>query len=248
MREGARLPADNNSQKTPYVGSMSQENRMTPQASNNNPPDALERAIPVFPLTGAILMPNSQLPLNIFEPRYLAMVDAAMAKNGLVGMVQPRDQAQKPKCYDVGCVGKISEYAALDDGRYLIALAGLCRFKVIEELPVTTPFRQMVVDYDGFKETDMEDRPDGFLADRGELADALDQYLTNRQLACDWDAVKAADDETLVNGICMIAPFEPAEKQALLEAQTLESRAVLLKSLLDFDAMAQDPNGYHQPH
>ncbi|MEM7569403.1 MAG: LON peptidase substrate-binding domain-containing protein [Pseudomonadota bacterium] len=221
---------------------------MTPQASNNNPRETLERAIPVFPLSGAILMPNSQLPLNIFEPRYLAMVDTAMAKNGLIGMIQPRESGQKPRCYDVGCVGKISEYAALDDGRYLIALAGMCRFEVTEELPVTTPFRQMVVNYDGFADTDMADRPDHFLTDRDGLANSLDQFLSQRQLACDWDAVKAADDETLVNGICMITPFEPAEKQALLEAQDIESRATLLKSLLDFGAMSQDGDGQHQPH
>ncbi|MEM1019894.1 MAG: LON peptidase substrate-binding domain-containing protein [Pseudomonadota bacterium] len=215
---------------------------MTPKASNNNPAEALERAIPVFPLTGAILLPNSQLPLNIFEPRYLAMVDAAMAKNGLIGMIQPREDGQKPRCYDVGCVGKISEYAELDDGRYLIALAGICRFEVKEELPVTTLFRQMVVTYDGFAAADMKTNGQTILNDRNTLTGALDRYLTARQMACDWDAVKAADDETLINGICMIAPFEPAEKQALLEAETLESRAVLLQSLLDFDSLAQEPS------
>ncbi|MEM6680735.1 MAG: LON peptidase substrate-binding domain-containing protein [Pseudomonadota bacterium] len=221
---------------------------MTLTASNNNPDRLLETAIPVFPLAGALLLPNSQLPLNIFEPRYLAMVDAAMAKNGMIGMIQPREPGQKPLCYDVGCVGKISEYAELDDGRYLIALSGLCRFKVEEELPVTTPFRQMMVDYTGFDETDLKATNGQFLSDRKQLISALDQYLKKRELACDWDAVEAADDESLVNGICMIAPFQPPEKQALLEAQDLYQRATLLTSLLEFDIASHETPGQQKPH
>lgn len=217
-------------------------------ASNNNPKDELEAAIPVFPLGGALLLPNSQLPLNIFEPRYLAMVDAAMSKNGMIGMIQPREQAQKPACYDVGCVGKIAEYSELEDGRYLIALAGICRFSVLEELPVTTPFRQMMVSYNGFEETDLKPTGEGFLADRTGLTTALDAFLKKRELACDWDAVEAADDESLVNGICMIAPFQPPEKQALLEAQDLLTRAQLLKSLLEFDIAAAGDAGPQKPH
>jgi len=221
---------------------------MTLTASNNNPKQQLEAAIPVFPLTGALLLPNSQLPLNIFEPRYLAMVDAAMAKNGMIGMIQPREMGKKPACYDVGCAGKIVEYAELDDGRYLIALSGLCRFTVQEELPVTTPFRQMLVSYDGFEDTDLSATNERFLPDRSALVNALDQYLKKRDLACDWDAVEAADDESLVNGICMIAPFQPPEKQALLEAQDLFKRATLLHSLLEFDIAANETPGQHKPH
>lgn len=217
-------------------------------ASNNNPQDDLEPAIPVFPLGGALLLPNSQLPLNIFEPRYLAMIDAAMAKNGMLGMIQPREAGQKPRCYDVGCVGKITEYAELDDGRYLIALSGLCRFTVQEELPVTTPFRQMLVSYDGFETVDLSETQGAFLPDRSGLISSLDEYLKKRELACDWDAVEAADDESLVNAICMIAPFQSPEKQALLEAQDLHKRAQMLKSLLDFDSAAPSGAGGPTPH
>lgn len=217
-------------------------------ASNNNPKDELEAAIPVFPLGGALLLPNSQLPLNIFEPRYLAMVDAAMAKNGMIGMIQPREPGPKPACYDVGCVGKIVEYSELEDGRYLIALGGICRFSVVEELPVTTPFRQMMVSYDGFDKTDLKQMGEGFLADRTGLTTALDAFLKKRELACDWDAVEAADDESLVNGICMIAPFQAPEKQALLEAQDVLTRAHLLQSLLEFDAAAAGGTGPQKPH
>lgn len=224
------------------------EPQMPLTASNNNPKDQLEGALPVFPLGGALLLPNSQLPLNIFEPRYLAMVDAAMSKNGMIGMIQPREMGQKPACFDVGCAGKIVEYSELDDGRYLIALAGVCRFQVIEELPVTTPFRQMMVSYDGFEETDLSASNAKFLADRDALTAALDGFLKKRNLACDWDAVEAADDESLVNGICMIAPFQAPEKQALLEAQDLLKRAHLLKSLLEFDIAAAETPGTQKPH
>lgn len=217
-------------------------------ASNNNPQEDLEPAIPVFPLGGALLLPNGQLPLNIFEPRYLAMIDTAMAKNGMIGMIQPREAGQKPRCYDVGCVGKITEYAELDDGRYLIALSGLCRFTVKEELPVTTPFRQMLVSYDAFEGVDLSETAGTFLADRDGLISSLDDYLKKRELACDWDAVEAADDESLVNAICMIAPFQSPEKQALLEAEDLPKRALMLKSLLDFDQAAPAGMGPQKPH
>lgn len=217
-------------------------------ASNNNPKEQLEPALPVFPLSGALLLPNSQLPLNIFEPRYLAMIDAAMSKNGMIGMIQPRDPGPKPVCYDIGCAGKIVEYAELDDGRYLVALGGLCRFRVIEELPVTTAFRQMMVSYDGFEQTDLAAQSERFLADRDALIASIDAFLKKRDLACDWDAVDAADDESLVNGICMVAPFQPPEKQALLEAQDLAKRAVLLQSLLDFDVAGADDLGQQKPH
>jgi uncharacterized protein len=188
----------------------------------------------VFPLTGALLLPRGVLPLNVFEPRYLAMVDAAMAGNRIIGMIQPKvheDKEMRPPLSDVGCAGRITSYQEADDGRYLIALTGICRFRVAEELAVSTPFRQVKPDYAGFAAdlagSDYESFP------RERLMSALKSWLTQRELKADWQSLLSAPAESLVNALAMLCPFEPAERQALLEAASLPERADTLVALLE---------------
>jgi hypothetical protein len=196
-------------------------------------------AVPVFPLTGAILLPRAVLPLNIFEPRYLAMVRDAMAAEGaahrIIGMIQPRGPGEPPPVYDVGCLGRITEFRETDDGRILIALVGLTRFRVAAELDRTTLYRQVMTDYHGFSE-DRDDSESLPAAQRAALEEGLQAYLDALGLAADWEAVKSADDDSLVTTLCSVCPFDPAEKQALLEAPTLVDRANTLLTLMRFAA------------
>jgi uncharacterized protein len=199
----------------------------------------LPAAVPVFPLTGAVLFPRGVLPLNIFEPRYLAMVKDAMAATGaahrMIGMIQPRAAGDPPALFNVGCLGRISEYRETDDGRILIALVGTSRFRVGAELDRDTPYRQVMTDYHGFT----ADRHDEDALDpvtRVSLEEALRPYLDARGLSADWDAIENADDEALVTTLASALPFEPPEKQALLEAVTLSDRAQTLAALMSFSA------------
>ena len=201
----------------------------------------LPKTLPVFPLTGALLLPRGMLPLNVFEPRYLAMVDAAMSGTRLIGMIQPtvhEDKALKPPLSAVGCAGRITSYQENDDGRYVIALTGICRFKIAEELEIETPYRQVSPDYASFagdlaESTVARDFP------RERLAMALKAYLSHREMKADWQSVMGAPAESLVNALAMLCPFEPAEKQALLEAQCLNDRVDTLVALLE---MARIPS------
>jgi hypothetical protein len=202
-------------------------------------PEPLPATVPVFPLTGAVLFPRGVLPLNVFEPRYLAMVRDAMAASGaanrMIAIVQPRGRGEPPALFDVGCVGRISDFRETDDGRILIALAGISRFRISAELDRATPYRQVVTDYHDFA----DDRDDPVALDaatRAGLEEALMPYLEARGLAADWDAVRGADDEALVTTLASVLPFEPAEKQALLEAETLPERAQTLTTLMSFAA------------
>lgn len=202
----------------------------------------LPAAVPVFPLTGAVLFPRGVLPLNIFEPRYLAMVKDAMAATGaahrVIGMIQPRGAGDPPALFNVGCLGRISEYRETDDGRILIALIGTSRFRVGAELDRNTPYRQVMTDYHGFP----NDRHDEDALDpvtRVSLEDALRPYLDARGLSADWDAIENADDEALVTTLASALPFEPPEKQALLEAATLADRAQTLAALMSFSASGE---------
>jgi Lon protease-like protein len=199
--------------------------------------EPLPAAVPVFPLTGALLLPRGTLPLNIFEPRYLAMVRDAMAATGaanrLIGIIQPRSGGEPPPLYDVGCIGRIGDYRETDDGRILIALTGITRFRIAAELDRTTLYRQVMADYHDFPE-DRED-PDPLTATaRAGLEDVLRAYLDAQGLSADWDAVRAADDEALVTTLSGVCPFDPAEKQALLEAEDLPERAATLTALMAF--------------
>lgn len=196
----------------------------------------LPQVIPVFPLDGALLLPRGQLPLNIFEPRYLNMVDDAMAGDHLIGMIQTvGGQRARPDLAQIGCVGRVTSYSETSDGRYLITLTGVARFRVEGELPVQTPYRQVQVQYDAFKD-DLKPPAEDFAFDREHFLDALKAYLARRALDVDWATAEAAPEEALVNSLSMALPFDPAEKQALLEAESLIDRRKALTALLQIDA------------
>ncbi len=197
--------------------------------------EELARTIPLFPLNGALLLPRGRMPLNIFEPRYLAMVDDALAHHRLIGMAQPRnakDPAARPELYDMGCVGRLTSFSEVPDGRYMITLTGICRFRIEEELDTVTPYRQMAVTYEPFAD-DLLPSADEHAIDRDSLMEILRAYLDTFSLQADWDSIEQAPLETLINSLSMICPFEAGEKQALLEAPGLKTRADALIALLE---------------
>lgn len=195
-------------------------------------PADLPKVIPVFPLAGALLLPRGQMPLNIFEPRYLAMVDDALREgHRLIGMIQPDARRpgpeDRPPLYKIGCVGRITQLAETGDGRYLIQLTGIARFRLDHELTVGTPYRQCQVSYAPFV--------DDFVARRGEdevdrkaVLAALSDFLKANKLKADWEGIESAPNEALVNALAMMAPYGAAEKQAMLEAADLKTRAEIL--------------------
>ena len=183
----------------------------------------------IFPLGGALLFPRMQLPLHIFEPRYRALVSDAMARDRRIGMIQPRGPGDPPPLFETGCVGRIAHVEALDDGRYNVVLEGTARFRLVKELPVTTPFRQVEAEL----EDDMPAEPLG-LMQRASLEEESRRFAEAQGYAVDWNAVSRLDDESLVNGIAQIAPFDVAAKPALLEAGTLDDRAELIIQLMQF--------------
>jgi uncharacterized protein len=202
--------------------------------------DELPQTLAIFPLTGAVLLPRGHLPLNIFEPRYLAMVDSALSTTRLIGMIQPRepeDKVLKPALSAVGCAGRIVSYRETEDGRFLITLLGVCRFRIAEELACITPFRQLRVDYTPYLSDLVATPPETFPRER--LAHALKDYLSRRDLKADWGPVMSAPADVLVNALAMLCPFQPAEKQALLEAPGWEERVDTLVALLE---MAGEPD------
>jgi Lon protease-like protein len=201
----------------------------------------LPAVIPVFPLTGVLLLPKTRLPLNIFEPRYLAMVDSALGSYRMIGMIQPKvpgeeeDAAKKPVLASVGCAGRIVEYSETDDGRYLITLLGIARFRVAGERDSQTAFREVGADYSEFVR-DLKLEPETVSESaiaRDKLVMALKPYLTEHSMQTDWKSIEEAPVETLVNALSMICPFDAREKQALLEAQNLKDRADALIALLE---------------
>ncbi|MDQ0503307.1 LON peptidase substrate-binding domain-containing protein [Xanthobacter agilis] len=196
-------------------------------------PADLPPVIPVFPLTGALLLPRAELPLNIFEPRYLAMVDAVLGGGRLIGMVQPDDAAPAtvhgPALHKVGCLGRLTEFSETGDGRYLITLTGICRYRIVEEMAVTTPYRQVRIDAAPFA-SDFETAGEAEV-DRGALLDALAAFLDANKLEADWDGIREAGTETLVNTLSVMSPYGALEKQALLEAETLKARADMLVAI-----------------
>ncbi|HEX7693186.1 MAG TPA: LON peptidase substrate-binding domain-containing protein [Sphingomonas sp.] len=184
----------------------------------------------IFPLAGALLFPRMHLPLHIFEPRYRAMVSDAMARDRRIGMIQPRGDGEHPPLFDLGCVGRIAEVEALDDGRYNIVLEGLALFRIARELDVTTPFRQVEAEL-----LPLRDEPETLsLGHRAALETESRRFADAQGYAVDWDSVARLDDEALVNGIAQIAPFDAAAKQALLEAPDLAARAELTVQLMQF--------------
>lgn len=196
----------------------------------------LPRVIPVFPLAGVLLLPRGHLPLNVFEPRYLDMVRDAMAGERTIGVIQPRGslRGKRPALYDVGCIGRISAFEETEDGRSLITLTGVSRFRVLDELTVATAYRQVEVDYAPFSQ-DRTDSPTLAEPLRSELLARLEIYLDDHGLRADWNAVRNAVDEMLVNAIAMLCPFDAVEKQALLEAPSVADRAQALITLMRFE-------------
>ncbi|MGF1561761.1 MAG: LON peptidase substrate-binding domain-containing protein [Geminicoccaceae bacterium] len=192
---------------------------------------------PIFPLTGALLLPGGNLPLNIFEPRYLEMTRHAMQTEQVIGMIQSTgvdDARGRPAIYDVGCAGKITSFEETADGRYLITLTGLSRFRVVQELDVTTPYRQIIASYAGFAEDIDPKEPEDHL--RMPLISAVRRYFEAKDIRADWDAINQAPLPGLVTSLSMICPFEPSEKQALLEAEDAGRRARTLIALLEMGA------------
>lgn len=201
--------------------------------------------VPVFPLSGALLLPGGQMPLNIFEPRYLEMIDAALRGDRVIGMIQPKfsddnGSSDKPKLCAVGCLGRVASFAESGDGRYLVSLQGICRFRVAEELNVRSPFRQCRIS--PFM-SDLDEESDASSVDREALLRVFRAYLDANDLDADWESVKRAGNDTLVNALSMMSPYGPAEKQALLEAPDLKSRAETLIAITEM-ALARDKEDF----
>ena len=198
-------------------------------------PRDLPDSIPVFPLTGALLLPRGQLPLNIFEPRYLAMVDTAMAGDRLIGMIQPAGSSGEdgePALSAIGCVGRITSYAETEDGRTMIVLTGIARFRVVEEIEGRSGFRVCRIATGDFID-DFAENAGAEAVDRARLLDVFRAYLDANRLEADWDNIGRTSNETLVNALSMMSPYGPAEKQALLEAADLRTRAETLIALTE---------------
>jgi uncharacterized protein len=211
-------------------------------------PDVLPDVIPVFPLPGALLLPRGQMPLNIFEPRYLAMIDDALRSgHRLIGMIQP-DPAHpgadesKPHLFQVGCVGRLTQIAESGDGRYLIQLTGVARFRIEAELAVDTPYRQCKVTYRPFVD-DFTARKGEDEVDRKELLRALSSFLKANNLKADWEGIENAPNEALVNALAMMSPYDSAEKQAMLEAPDLKTRAEILVAVTEIELAKSKTSG-----
>lgn len=204
-------------------------------------PADLPQTIPIFPLGGAILLPRGVLALNIFEPRYLNMIDDALAGDRLIGMIQPaigQEEEAAPDLSAVGTIGRITAFSEADDGRYLITLTGICRFDIESEIDAGTPYRQALISYDAF--ADDFSPATGERIDRTGMIRALKSYASLHGFQVDWESVEQAPTETIINVAAQICPFDTAAKQAMLEALTLENRAHALLALLEWDAAAGD--------
>src|SRR5579885_1806520 len=205
---------------------------------------ALCETLPIFPLAGVLLLPRGRLPLNIFEPRYLAMTRDAIAGDRLIGMIQPLDPVLReanPPVYPVGCAGRITSFSETEDGRYLITLTGISRFRIREELPLLSGYRRVVPDWSEFAgDLDPAAEP-GF--DRARLIRGLRGFFEQRGIEADWKVIDQAPGEHLVHSIAMLCPFAPSEKQALLDSAYLSSRARLLTSLVEMATLAPTADG-----
>jgi Lon protease-like protein len=200
-------------------------------------PQDLPDAIPVFPLPGALLLPRGQMPLNIFEPRYVAMVDEALRTNRVIGMIQPDPEsgaAAVPKLYPVGCAGRLTQLAETGDGRYLMTLTGIARFRIEEELATTLPYRVCRVSFEPFG-ADFRARAGEDEVDRPAVLEALKAFAEATDMKLDWKGVEQAPNEALVNALSMMSPYGPREKQALLEAPDLKTRAEMLVAITEIE-------------
>jgi len=195
----------------------------------------LPETIPVFPLPGALLLPRSRLPLHLFEPRYLAMCDDMLkTSTRLVGMVQPYDAPDKNgKLHSIGCAGKLTAFSETEDGRYMVTLSGISRFRIAEEVEGFTPYRRCKVDWSGFeRDLGPVEKDDSF--NREEFMQTLGRFFDDQGLRTDWESLGDAEDELLINSLSMLCPFEPEDKQALLEAPSLTTRRETLVTLIEF--------------
>src|SRR5881227_1422496 len=207
-------------------------------------PGELPEIIPVFPLAGALLLPRGQMPLNIFEPRYLAMVDDTLRDgHRLIGMIQPdashSPNDAKPALFRVGCITQLAESG---DGRYILELTGVARFRVLEELTVLTPYRQCKVDFFAYAD-DFTARKGEEAVDREALLEVLTDFLKANNLKVDWEGIESAPSEALVNALAMMSPYGPAEKQAMLEAPDLKTRAEILIAVTQMDLAKKRTSG-----
>lgn len=211
-------------------------------------PIDLPGTIPLFPLPGALLLPRGQMPLNIFEPRYLAMVDDALRDgHRMIGIIQPdpTHSGAIEKLYKIGCVGRITQFAESGDGRYLLELTGVARFVIEEELKVKTAYRQARVTFAPFAD-DFVPRKGEDEVDRKALLHALKDFMKANDLKADWDDIDKAPNEALVNALSMMSPYGPAEKQALLEAPNLKTRAELLVAITEIELAKKNIEGEPQ--
>lgn len=196
----------------------------------------LPETVPVFPLPGALLLPRGRLPLNIFEPRYLAMMDDVLrSDHRLIGMVQPfeSEEGEEPRLHSIGCAGRVIAFSEAEDGRYLITLAGVCRFRHRGEVQGFQPYRRVKAEWSDFaRDLGGAEKDPGFNRDR--FLKTLGKFFSVAQLSSDWDTLKEADAEMLINSLSMLCPFEVEEKQALLEAPTLATRRETLAALMQF--------------
>ena len=202
----------------------------------------LPKSLPIFPLTAALLLPNGNLPLNIFEPRYLAMIDAALAGDRMIGMIQPaisgKPSTEMGLC-QIGCAGRLVSFSETSDGRYIIGLVGICRFSIQSELETTTPFRQAVVDWSAY-ENDLKPDLSNSQIDRELLLKTFRAYLDQNDMEVDWEGIEEADTGMLVNALSMMSPYGAAEKQAFLEAKNLKQRADTLVAVTEISLAKQD--------
>ena len=212
--------------------------------------DRLPTEFPVFPLGGALLLPQGKLPLNIFEPRYRAMVEDALAAGRVIGMVQPDENRPRtpsgPALYKVGCLGRLSSFSETDDGRYLITLTGMVRFAISVELEMQRGYRRVRADLARFRD-DLDDKPVASAIDRDGLTQALRSYFNARGFDANWDAINELPDNALVVTLAMVCPFDPVEKQALLEAPKPADLASTLLTLLQMGAHAVDAGRQGRP-
>jgi Lon protease-like protein len=200
--------------------------------------DQLPEIVPIFPLTGVLLLPRGKLPLNVFEPRYLAMTEDALAGNRMIGIIQPSDplsRASVPPVYPIGCAGRITSFSETDDGRYLITLTGVCRFETVRELPILHGYRRVDVSWERFA-ADLEESGPA-LFDRARLVEGLRTYFKIQGISANWDAIESTPDERLVTSLAMICPFEPSEKQALLECGSLSERANMMIAIIEMSVL-----------
>jgi uncharacterized protein len=212
----------------------------------NRPADLPDR-LPVFPLPGALLLPRADLPLNIFEPRYLEMVSDALSGERMIGIIQPKDDSdtgERPGLMAVGCAGRITSYAETPDGRMLVTLTGISRFSIKSELTVTTAYRQVVAEFNPFA-IDLVMDLGANEVNRPALLTAFKDYLTANNMSADWSEINAASTEVLVNTLSLLAPYPASEKQALLEAPDLKTRADVLVALTEM-ALSKSFSGKRQ--